>query len=52
LEGFRALEDFEADDQDAVIQLIDAMIIKNKVEAAITPFQKKQVTKIRYAHRT
>ena len=28
-------------DQDAVIKLIDAMIVKNKVEGAITPFQKK-----------
>jgi hypothetical protein len=38
---FRALEDFEAEDQEAVIKLIDAMIVKNKVEGAITPFQKK-----------
>lgn len=41
LERFRALEDFEAEDQDALIKLIDAMIFKNKVEGAITPFQKK-----------
>ena len=41
LEHFRALEDFETEDQDAVIKLIDAMIVKNKVEGAITPFQKK-----------
>ena len=41
LERFRALEDFEADDQEAVIRLIDAMIVKNKVEGAITPFQKR-----------
>jgi transcriptional regulator with XRE-family HTH domain len=41
LERFRALEDFEAEDQEAVIKLIDAMIVKNKVEGAITPFQKK-----------
>jgi transcriptional regulator with XRE-family HTH domain len=41
LERFRALEDFEAEDQDADIRLIDAMIVKNKVEGAITPFQKK-----------
>ncbi len=41
LERFRALKDFEAEDQDAVIKLIDAMIVKNKVEGAITPFQKK-----------
>ena len=41
LERFRALEDFEAEDQEALIKLIDAMIVKNKVEGAITPFQKK-----------
>jgi transcriptional regulator with XRE-family HTH domain len=41
LERFRALEDFEAEDQEAVIKLIDAMIVKNEVEGAITPFQKK-----------
>jgi transcriptional regulator with XRE-family HTH domain len=41
LERFRALQDFEAEDQEAVIKLIDAMIVKNKVEGAITPFQKK-----------
>jgi hypothetical protein len=29
------------DSQDAVIKLIDAMIVRNKVEGAITPFQKK-----------
>ena len=42
LERFRALEDFEAEDQEALIKLIDAMIVKNKVEGAITPFQKMQ----------
>ena len=41
LERLRALEDFQAEDQEAVIKLIDAMIVKNKVEGAITPFQKK-----------
>ena len=41
LERFRALEDFEAEYQEAVIKLIDAMIVKNEVEGAITPFQKK-----------
>ncbi len=41
LKRFRELEDFEAEDQDAVIKLIDAIIVKNKVEGAITPFQKK-----------
>ena len=38
LKRSRELEDFEAEDQDVVIKLIDAMIVKNKVEGAITPF--------------
>ena len=37
LERFKALEDFQAEDQEAVIKLIDAMIIKNKVEGVIKP---------------
>jgi len=35
LERFRALEDFQAEDQEAVIKLIDAMIVKNQVEGVI-----------------
>jgi len=35
LERFRALERFESDDQEAVIKLIDAMIVKNRVEGAL-----------------
>jgi transcriptional regulator with XRE-family HTH domain len=41
LERFRALEEFNAEDQEAVIKLIDAMIVKNKVEGAINPFAQK-----------
>lgn len=41
LERFRELEQFDAEDQEAVIKLIDAMIIKNKVEGAINPFAQK-----------
>jgi transcriptional regulator with XRE-family HTH domain len=41
LERFRALEEFNAEDQEAVIKLIDAMIVKNKVEGAINPFTQK-----------
>jgi transcriptional regulator with XRE-family HTH domain len=41
LERFRAMEDFNAEDQEAVIKLIDAMIVKNKVEGAINPFAQK-----------
>lgn len=41
LERFKALENFKAEDQEAVIKLIDAMIVKNKVEGAINPFAQK-----------
>jgi transcriptional regulator with XRE-family HTH domain len=41
LERFRALEEFDAEDQEAVIRLIDAMVVKNKVEGAMNPFAKK-----------
>jgi transcriptional regulator with XRE-family HTH domain len=41
LERFQALEDFSREDQETVIKLIDAMIVKNKVEGAIKPFGKK-----------
>ena len=41
LERFRALEEFSAEDQEALIKLIDAMIVKNKVEGAISPFSQK-----------
>ena len=41
LERFQALEEFRAEDQDTIIKLIDAMIIKNNVEGALNPFQKQ-----------
>ena len=41
LERFRALQDFDADDQEAVIKLIDAMIVKRKVEGALKGVTKK-----------
>lgn len=41
MERFQALEDFSREDQETVIKLIDAMIVKNKVEGAIKPFGKK-----------
>jgi transcriptional regulator with XRE-family HTH domain len=40
LERFRELEAVNAGDQETVINLIDAMIVKNKVEGAIKPFAK------------
>ena len=41
MERFEALQEFGAEDREAVIKLIDAMIVKNKVEGAINPFAKK-----------
>jgi transcriptional regulator with XRE-family HTH domain len=35
LERFLALEDFAQEDQDAIVRLIDAMIIKGRVEGAL-----------------
>jgi len=43
LQRFRALEDFEADDQDTVIKLIDAMIVKHKVQGALDPHNRRAV---------
>ncbi len=39
---FQALERFEPDDQEAVIKLIDAMIAKQRMEAALVPVDDKQ----------
>ncbi len=41
LERFQALEDSSNEDQETVIKLIDAMIVKNKVEGAIKSFGQK-----------
>jgi transcriptional regulator with XRE-family HTH domain len=35
VERFRALESFHHEDQEAVIKLIDALIVKNRVEGAL-----------------
>lgn len=37
----QALEEFDHEDQGVVIKLIDAMIVKNKVEGVIKPFEKQ-----------
>jgi hypothetical protein len=44
LERFRALETMKADDQDAVLRLIDAMIIKHRVQGAVVPVGKRAAT--------
>ncbi|MCD4817395.1 MAG: helix-turn-helix domain-containing protein [Candidatus Cloacimonetes bacterium] len=41
LERLQALEEFDNEDQGVVIKLIDAMIVKNKVEGVIKPFEKQ-----------
>jgi len=41
LERFRELEESSAEDQEAVIKLVDAMIVKNRVEGVIRPFARK-----------
>jgi len=40
LERFKALEGFNAQDQETVIRLIDAMIIKQRAESAVQPVGK------------
>lgn len=37
LERFRALSNCEPEKQETVIRLIDAVIVKHRVEAALTP---------------
>lgn len=39
LERFKELENFKSNDQEAIIAILDAMIVKNKVEGAIKPFE-------------
>jgi len=40
IERLQALEDFDNDDQGAVLRLIDAMIVKRRVESAMQPIGK------------
>ena len=40
LERFKALEGFNSQDQEVVIKLIDAMIVKQRVESAMQPVGK------------
>jgi len=37
LERLRALEQFDAADQETVIKVLDAMIMKNKIQGAMSP---------------
>lgn len=40
LERFKALQEFETDDQEVVIKIIDALITKRQVEGALKPFDR------------
>lgn len=40
IDRFREVEQLEADDQEAVLKLIDAMVVKHRVEGALRPFEK------------
>jgi len=37
LERFRLIEDFERDDQETVVKVIDAMVAKTRIEKALKP---------------
>jgi transcriptional regulator with XRE-family HTH domain len=37
IKRFRELEQFDADDQEAIIKVLDAMIMKNKMQGALSP---------------
>jgi transcriptional regulator with XRE-family HTH domain len=40
LERFRELENFTTDEKEAIIAILDAMIVKNRVEGALKPLEK------------
>lgn len=44
MERFKKLEKFVADDRETVIKLIDAMIVKQRVEGAVKPLDNNQTT--------
>ncbi len=43
LERFRALADCTSDDQETVIKLIDAVIVKQKVQGALAPIENQRL---------
>jgi transcriptional regulator with XRE-family HTH domain len=44
IERLQELESFDSDDQEAIIKLIDAMIVKRRVEGAVAPIDRRQVS--------
>lgn len=43
IERLQELESFDSDDQETIIKLIDAMIVKRRVEGAVAPVDRRQV---------
>ena len=41
LERFEAMQSFQTEDQEAVLRLIDAMIVKHRVEGALAPIDRR-----------
>jgi len=44
IERLQELEGFDSGDQEAIITMIDAMIVKRRVEGAVAPFDQQQVS--------
>lgn len=44
IERLQELEDFDSNDQETIITMIDAMIIKRRVEGAIAPLDQQQAS--------
>ncbi len=44
LRVLKELEGFDSDDQDVISTMIDAMIVKRRVEGAVAPFDLKQTS--------
>lgn len=41
IKRFQELEQFDTDDQEAIIKVLDAMIMKNKIEGAMSPLDNR-----------
>ncbi len=44
IERLKELEGFDSDDQETIIKVIDAMIVKRRVEGVIAPIDKQQAS--------
>lgn len=43
IERLQELEGFDHDDQETIIKIIDAMIVKRRVEGAVAPINREQL---------